>query len=162
MSILSEVMRGIFRGHILGYKGTEENRVRVEAARGPGELHSTVIEEFPDAPMDEIPSRFFVKNVLMSGGKWQGLIGSQATMLALNTSSVHKCRPLDFCKRTDTGNLMICFQNNGTSAADWIAIPTADEATALGHWSVVTNGNPSSPEVVFDASGDIVESFVID
>lgn len=157
MSILSEVLRGIFRGHILGYKGSEENRQRTQAARFSGEIHSTVVEEIPDNPRAEVPSRLFAKNVLMSAGKWHGLVADEAAMLALNTTSPYKCRPMDWCRRVDTGHNMMCVTNEGTALSDWIEFETS--ASTSGHWQVVTNGDPDSPEVVF-ADGDVVEVFV--
>lgn len=37
---------------------------------------------------------------------------------------------------------------------------TATQLQALGYWSLVTNGDPTAPEVVFDSFGDVISVFV--
>jgi hypothetical protein len=37
---------------------------------------------------------------------------------------------------------------------------TADGISALGYWTPITNGDPLSPEILFDAEGDCVVGFV--
>lgn len=39
-------------------------------------------------------------------------------------------------------------------------VPTWTPADSVGHWQVVTNGDPDNPEVVFDGDGDITEVWV--
>jgi len=42
------------------------------------------------------------------------------------------------------------------------AVPplTADAVMALGYWTPITNGDPLSPEILFDAAGDCVVGWV--
>jgi hypothetical protein len=37
---------------------------------------------------------------------------------------------------------------------------TADAVMALGYWTPITNGDPASPEILFDAEGDCVVGWV--
>jgi len=37
---------------------------------------------------------------------------------------------------------------------------TAEAVMALGYWTPITNGDPLSPEILFDAEGDCVVGFV--
>jgi len=37
---------------------------------------------------------------------------------------------------------------------------TAEAVMALGYWTPITNGDPASPEILFDAAGDCVVGWV--
>ena len=39
-------------------------------------------------------------------------------------------------------------------------VATADGIESLGYWTPITNGDPLSPEILFDAEGDCVVGFV--
>ena len=42
----------------------------------------------------------------------------------------------------------------------WSTPVTAVSVSAVGYWTPITNGDPASPEILFDAEGDCVVGFV--
>lgn len=42
----------------------------------------------------------------------------------------------------------------------WTTPVTAASVSAVGYWTPITNGDPASPEILFDAEGDCVVGFV--
>jgi hypothetical protein len=92
---------------------------------------------------------------------WHGSIASQSAMLALNTSSARGCHRGDFCARSDIGSLAICISNRGEAIGDWTFIQLAGTVEGAGRWEPVTNGNTTTPEIVFSgADGDVVMGWV--
>lgn len=48
----------------------------------------------------------------------------------------------------------------GLTLTDLTLSVTADGIESLGYWTPITNGDPLSPEILFDAEGDCVVGFV--
>jgi len=48
----------------------------------------------------------------------------------------------------------------GLVLTDLVLSATATDGSALGYWTPITNGDPLSPELLFDAEGDCVVGFV--
>jgi hypothetical protein len=49
---------------------------------------------------------------------------------------------------------------DGLTMTDTTLSVTAESIEALGYWTPITNGDPLSPEILFDAEGDCVVGFV--
>jgi hypothetical protein len=91
---------------------------------------------------------------------YHGDIATQAAMLALNATT-RGCHRMDACKRTDIGSLGFCISNRGEAIGDWIFVPLSGVVEGAGRWEPVTNGDPVTPEIVFDINGDVVMSYVV-
>ena len=52
------------------------------------------------------------------------------------------------------------FIGNGLALTDLTLSVTSDGIEQLGYWTPITNGDPLSPEILFDAEGDCVVGFV--
>jgi len=49
---------------------------------------------------------------------------------------------------------------DGLTMTDTTLSVTAESIEALGYWALITNGDPLSPEPLYDAEGDAVMGFV--
>jgi len=92
---------------------------------------------------------------------WHGSVASQAAMLALNTSSARGCHRGDFCARSDIGSLAFCIADRGEALADWTFVALSGVVEGSGRWEPMANGDPDTPEIHFDITGDVMMTFVI-
>jgi hypothetical protein len=91
--------------------GTEAQRAAKAAQILYGELHQTTDQ-----------GRLFIKNALVSGGLYLGLVADEATRLALNTTDPHGCWPGDVCEQVAPVGVFRCISNHGADAEDWLEI----------------------------------------
>jgi hypothetical protein len=91
--------------------GTEAKRIEKAAQILDGELHQTTDQQ-----------RLFIKNLIVSGGIYLGIVADGAARLALNTTSPRGCWPGDYCQQTTPATLFFCVANRGESVGDWISI----------------------------------------
>lgn len=119
---------------------------------------------------DEITQTRTEKRLFVGSGEeivapvYHGEIASQAAMLGLNdpdTGSARGCHRSDYCIRTDIGSLAICISNRGEALSDWTFIALAGSVEGAGRWEPMTNGDPDTPEIHFDLTGDVMMTFVI-
>jgi hypothetical protein len=91
--------------------GTEAKRIEKAAQILNGELHQTSDQ-----------GRLFIKNALVSGGLYLGLVADEAARLALDENDPHGCWPGDVCEQVAPVGVFRCIANHGADAADWISI----------------------------------------
>jgi hypothetical protein len=91
--------------------GTEAKRAEKAAQILGGELHQTTDQ-----------GRLFIKNALVSGGLYLGLMADEAERLALNTTHERGCWPGDVCEQISPVGVFRCIANHGADAEDWLQI----------------------------------------
>jgi hypothetical protein len=91
--------------------------------------------------------------------------GDLVTRILPGTITLDQLPPIDSPRLLGRGS-------PGTGAVEQITIgaglaltgtelhATADGISGLGYWTPITNGDPASPEILFDAEGDCVVGFV--
>lgn len=95
---------------IIPVYGSEAARTATAGIRKIGEIHTVRTSE-----------RLFIKDVCVTP-KFLGSVADMAARIALDTSQVKNCFPLDTCKQVDDGLTYICISNRGGLDADWVSI----------------------------------------